>query len=82
MAKKRRKIDKIRAKKRLIKTAKKPLASEKTHQKLEKKEIIKTEQITSLFNYDPKLINQDLKKTLLVTLVVLVVLALIVLRYT
>jgi hypothetical protein len=36
----------------------------------------------NLFNYDPQLISQDLKKTLLISLVILVVLALITLRYT
>jgi len=82
MAKKRRKIDKIRAKKNLVKTKNKSVKDQKLLLKTEKKKKIFSEQLAGLFNYDPKLINQDLKKTLVISLVVLVVLALITLRYT
>lgn len=86
MAKKRRKIDKIRAQKRLAQAVKKTAIKKENSLKTATKEATRTEvvqnQIANLFNYDPQLINQDLKKTLLVSLVILVVLALITLRYT
>lgn len=86
MAKKRRKIDKIRAQKRLAKAVKKTAIKKENSLKTATKEATRTEvvqnQIANLFNYNPQLINQDLKKTLLVSLVILVVLALITLRYT
>lgn len=86
MAKKRRKIDKIRAQKRLAQAVKKTAIKKENSLKTATKEATRTEvvqnQIANLFNYDPQLIIQDLKKTLLVSLVILVVLALITLRYT
>ncbi len=86
MAKKRRKIDKIRAQNRLARTIKNTTAKNgnslnPVSGQVEKKEEEQCK-LATLFNYDPQLINQDLKKTLLVTLVILVVLALITLRYT
>lgn len=82
MAKKRRKADKIHAQKLLKKKVVKQKVSKKFTAKV--KEELKTEKetIRSLFSYDPRLIAKDLKKTLLITLVVLLVLALIALRYT
>jgi|GEM_PF-976802 hypothetical protein len=96
MAKKRRKIDKIRAQKRLAEAAKNATAkntatkntaaqdrnSLKTAASPTIKPIDGLNKIANLFNYDPQLISQDLKKTLLISLVILVVLALITLRYT
>jgi hypothetical protein len=86
MAKKRRKIDKIRAKKKLAKAVNKTRTKKSNSLKTATKEVEKFEfdqdKIANLFSYNPQLINQDLKKTLLVSLVVLVVLALITLSYT
>ncbi len=96
MAKKRRKIDKIRAQKRLAEAAKNATAkntatkntaaqdrnSLKTAASPAVKPIDGLNKTANLFNYDPQLISQDLKKTLLISLVILVVLALITLRYT
>lgn len=86
MAKKRRKIDKIRAQQRLAKAVKKtPVKKENFSRAVTKKTVTTKDmsiKIANLFIYDPALINQDLKKTLLLSLVVLVVLALIALRYT
>jgi hypothetical protein len=82
MAKKRLKSDKIRVRKKLLQTTQKSANNKDFLVKSLKKGKIEDQQMSNLFNYDPKLINQDLKKTLLVTLVVLVVLALITLRYT
>lgn len=91
MAKKRRKIDKIRAQKRLTEAAKNTAAkntaaqdrnSLKTAASPAVKPIDGLNKTANLFNYDPQLISQDLKKTLLISLVILVVLALITLRYT
>ena len=81
MAKKRSKSDKIKAKARL---KAKPVVNKKNAtvsiEKTVKKE---TEGYNKkLFSYDPKFIWQDLTKTLIVTIVVLVVLALLALRYT
>lgn len=86
MAKKRRKIDKIRAKERLLKNLQQASLTRDallTPDNQEKKEDQLLEnKIVHLFNYEPKFIKKDLRKTALVTLVVLVVLALITLRYT
>ncbi len=82
MAKKRRKIDKVRAQKHLKKRVIRQKVSPKIEAKAEKQVTVEKEKIASLFNYDPRLIAKDLKKTLLITLVVLLVLALISLRYT
>lgn len=96
MAKKRRKIDKIRAQKRLAEAAKNATAKNATAKNTaaQDRNSLKTaasptikpidglNKIANLFNYDPQLISQDLKKTLLISLVILVVLALITLRYT
>ncbi|HOC07385.1 MAG TPA: hypothetical protein PKL32_00815 [Candidatus Woesebacteria bacterium] len=96
MAKKRRKIDKIRAQKRLAEAAKNATAKNATAKNTaaQDRNSLKTaaspavkpidglNKTANLFNYDPQLISQDLKKTLLISLVILVVLALITLRYT
>jgi hypothetical protein len=82
MSKKRRKIDKIRAQRHFKKKLSVKKVSPILKSKIEKKEFVVKEKTSSLFNYDPRLIAQDLKKTLLITLVVLLVLALISLRYT
>ena len=82
MAKKRRKSDKIRAKDRLVATTENKETAANSFKIIKKEVDTNEEKIIALFNYDPKLINQDLKKTLLLTLVVLVVLAFITLRYT
>ena len=86
MAKKRRKIDKIRAKERLIRNLQQaplPKVSIKTLDNQEKNgDQLLENKIVHLFNYEPKFIKNDLRKTALVTLVVLLVLALINLRYT
>jgi plastocyanin domain-containing protein len=85
MAKKRRKIDKIRAKNRLIsakknKTDKKGVADGKNKVVNQKNSNQKSSK-NSLAD-DSQFIVQDLKKTLIITLFVLVVLAFIALRYT
>lgn len=82
MAKKRRKVDKIRARERLAKNIQKRPIKEKSQLLIKPTEKMTEDRLINLFNYDPKFIKQDLKKTILVTLVVLVVLALIALRYT
>jgi hypothetical protein len=82
MAKKRRKADKIHAQKLLKKKVVKQKVSKKFTGKVKEELKIEKEKIATLFNYDPRLIATDLKKTLLITLVVLLVLALIALRYT
>jgi hypothetical protein len=82
MAKKRRKTDKIRAQKQLKKRAVTQKLSTKLTNKVNVESKIEKEKIENLFNYDPGLIGKDLKKTLLITLVVLLVLALVSLRYT
>jgi hypothetical protein len=82
MAKKRRKIDKVRAQKHLKKRVFKQEPASKTQTDFKKQPLIEKKRIEGLFKYDPLLIAKDLKKTLLITLVVLLVLALISLRYT
>jgi len=82
MAKKRRKIDKIRAKERLTTKVEKKSSKISVEKHLKKENDVAQDRVVNLFNYDPRLIGDDLKKTLLITLVVLVVLALITLRYT
>jgi len=81
MAKKRSKSDKIRAKARLlVKKQVKQKQSLIPIKKSTEKQTVNYDQ--QLFAYDPRLILQDLGKTLIVTLIILVVLGLIILRYT
>jgi len=80
MAKKRSKKDKIRAQSRHKLKQKNTAKADSARTARNKSAGSKGKPI--IFNYDPKLIWQDLAKTLLVTLIVLVVLALLALRYT
>ena len=82
MAKKRRKADKIHDQKLLKKKVVRQKVSRKFTGEVKEELKVEKEKIATLFNYDPHLIATDLKKTLLITLVVLLVLALIALRYT
>lgn len=82
MAKKRRKADKIRARERLLNVVQPAAKQEKLLLNKQAQENLINDKGYNLFNSEFKYIKQDLKKTGLVTLVVLVVLALITLRYT
>lgn len=82
MAKKRRKADKIRARERLLNVVQPAAKQEKLLLNKQVQENLINDKGYNLFNSEFKYIKQDLKKTGLVTLVVLVVLALITLRYT
>ena len=84
MAKKRSKSDKIKARARL---KAKPVVKQSKTVAVAKKVVHSVSATTEsynkkLFAYDPKFIWQDLTKTLIVTIIVLVVLALLALRYT
>jgi len=82
MAKKRRKADKIRARERLKNAVKPETKQETLLSSTQAPEKSISSQEHNLFHSELKYIKQDLRKTGLVTLVVLVVLALITLRYT
>ena len=82
MAKKRRKADKIRARERLLNVVQPAAKQEKLLLNKQAQENLINDKGYNLFNSEFKYIKQDLRKTGLVTLVVLVVLALITLRYT
>ncbi len=82
MAKKRSKADKIRARARLLNTVEQGTRQEKLPSSKQAPEKSTNNKAYDLFHAELKYIKQDLKKTGLVTLVVLVVLALITLRYT
>lgn len=83
MSKKRSKKDRIRAKLRHA-TVIKNLPKESKIQKVEivEKQIEKIDYLKEIFAYDPKLILNDLRKTLLIVLFVLIVLLAIFLLYT
>ncbi|NLG06418.1 MAG: hypothetical protein GX559_01825 [Candidatus Pacebacteria bacterium] len=82
MAKKRSKADKIRARERLKNAVKPETKQEKLLSSTQAPEKSINSKASDLFHAELKYIKQDLRKTGLVTLVVLVVLALITLRYT
>lgn len=82
MAKKRSKADKIRARARLLNTVEQGTKQKTLLSGKQAPEKSTNNKAHNLFHSELKYIKQDLKKTGLVTLVVLVVLALITLRYT
>ena len=79
MAKKRTKKDKIRASQK--QNSKKSLISE-TISASSKENFSKINKVKKVSLYDPSFVVQDLKKTFVVTLIVLIVLGIIALLYT